>query len=504
MKYAIWTAVSSEAQAAGDKVSLSEQEAKCRGSALDKKWREAAGPYVVPGESRTKWINLRDAENAIPALHEMLDSAQRGDFDILVVYDYSRLRELLDPVSRTLAAYGVQVYSISQPVEPQAPEGFDAYATDTSNAIQLVSGLTSRAEINALRRRYRLGIPRRVIDKGLHTVGMLPYGYRKPPGRELDHDVTPILEPDKAIVLKELKNRFLAGQSIPQLTVWMNTTGLRPARSSKWGVGSVRKILINPYYAGLVQHGAMRIRRDPRTGKSKVMLITDRSKIVENRGRHEPLWDAASYHAIRAELTHRHRRFKGHHTHRLSRLLYCGLCDQPLHVTYYSSHHFDDEHRAWYCKTVPDTWHMHIRDNLALDALADQLTYDLAHKKGLNLPQAEDRCGLLRTALADLEARRERLIDALEIGDLDSGAYSQRVRGIEKRISDTRRELDSADRSVQQKGQHRRVMEELAEMIETLPSWIRNGPAQEVNMLLRQGIERIKVYDGGTVEILYS
>ena len=121
IRYAIWAAVSTAEQAAGDKTSLSVQEDRCREIAGGKGWLEVAGPYIVPGESRTRWVNLRDAEEEIPQLRLMLEAAQRKAFDILVLYDYNRLRDLLAPVAKTLSHYGVQIYSASQPIEPMAP-----------------------------------------------------------------------------------------------------------------------------------------------------------------------------------------------------------------------------------------------------------------------------------------------------------------------------------------------------------------------------------------------
>lgn len=68
---AIWVAVSTQEQAAEDKVSLEVQEEKCRQLIQSRGWQEAAGPYVVPGQSRTRWVNLRDAEQAIPNYLEL-------------------------------------------------------------------------------------------------------------------------------------------------------------------------------------------------------------------------------------------------------------------------------------------------------------------------------------------------------------------------------------------------------------------------------------------------
>src|SRR5688500_15256115 len=97
LRFAVWSAVSTSAQAEQDKASLHEQEEKCRATSFTKGWRESAGPYIVPGESRTRWVNLRDAEREIPALHAMLEDGKRGLYDILALYDYNRLRDLLDP-----------------------------------------------------------------------------------------------------------------------------------------------------------------------------------------------------------------------------------------------------------------------------------------------------------------------------------------------------------------------------------------------------------------------
>ena len=92
-KFSIWGAVSSEKQR--DNASLEEQETKGRSVGTSKGWEESAGPYIVPGESRTRWVNLIHAEQQIPELAQMLEDARMGRFDILVMYDYNRLRDLM-------------------------------------------------------------------------------------------------------------------------------------------------------------------------------------------------------------------------------------------------------------------------------------------------------------------------------------------------------------------------------------------------------------------------
>ena len=74
MRYAILTAVSTLAQTEGE--SLHEQELKSRSVASSKGWTPTGLVYRIEGQSRTRWINLRDAERAIPPLAAALNDAQ--------------------------------------------------------------------------------------------------------------------------------------------------------------------------------------------------------------------------------------------------------------------------------------------------------------------------------------------------------------------------------------------------------------------------------------------
>jgi len=85
IRFAVWTAVSTDAQTASDKVSLSEQETRCRAAGQGRGWSESAGPYVAAGYSRTRHVNLRDAELSIPPLRHLLDDAQKGRYDVLIL-----------------------------------------------------------------------------------------------------------------------------------------------------------------------------------------------------------------------------------------------------------------------------------------------------------------------------------------------------------------------------------------------------------------------------------
>ncbi len=493
VRYAIWTAVSTKPQAAEDQVSLPDQEKECHRLALAKGWVETAGPFVVPGESRTRWINLRDAENAIPALKDMLDSAQRGDFDVLVLWNYNRLRELLDPVARTLQAYRVQLYALSQPVEPQPPDEYDPLASDTANIVQFTSGFTSRAELSEFRRRYKKYMPLRILNKGL-PKGRPPYGFRKPPGRETDRKAVPIQDPVKAAVVVRIKDLFLSGQSLWQIAHLLTADGVpTPAGKREWHDVNVRLILKNDFYSGLVTFGRTRRLLDPRTGAVKI-VENDAFRIVVAKGAHQPLWDEATQRRIEDEFHRRGKKYTGIRTQRLSNLLYCGVCQARVWVAYPGG--YSEAHRRWICSR--DSAHVSIRDSDLLPRVIRELVSALERTDGITVPQSEDRTPLLHASLSDLQARRDRLTDALEVGSLDPATYATRVKSIEQQLSAVQRDLDAARRTTEQDGRRRAALETLALAIKNAPDALQRAPAQQVNAQFRQLLEKIVITPAST------
>ena len=491
MRFAIWCAVSSKAQAEDGKVSLSEQEARCRTSATSKGWSEAAGPFIVPGESRTRWVNLRDAEESIPALKDMLNQAQRGAFDLLLLYDYTRLRELLDPVAKTLGAYGVQLYSLSQPVDPVPPDQYDPASTETASTMQFVSGFTSRAEISAIRRRYRLGMPRRVTEKGL-PPSRIPYGYRKPPGRELDPNAVPVADPVKAPIVIQIKDLFLSGQSLWQVAHHLTAQAIpTPSGGTRWTDVITRHIMTNRFYCGEIHFGLTRRATDPRTGFVKFVLNPP-SRLIVGQGKHIPLWDKGTQRRIDDEFKRRGRKYTGKRTHRLSNLLYCGVCGSRVYCMY--NGYATEYKRRWVC--ITDRAHVNLLDSLLSPRVAEQLARDLKNFEDLQLPAPGPQSPTpdsLTAAITELKARRSRLIDAYESGVLSLTEYTNRVSSLDTRLNENENKLSNSGDTLARHRERLALIDGLTGILEQVPGYLLHAPEQEVNTQLCQILERITV-----------
>jgi site-specific DNA recombinase len=509
MRYAIFCAVSSASQAADDKISLEDQETRCRTTANARGWIETAGPFIVPGESRTIYINLRDAEAAIPQLRKMLDAAQRGRFDVLVIYNFNRLRELIDPITRTLGAYKVQIYSLTQNVEPQPPETYNPYKSDATWIMQLTSQLISKSQISDLRRKYEIGMPARVQKRGLPPIG-IPFGYRKPPGRETDRAATPEPDPVTSPILLAFKDLLLQGRTLSQIVKFALGTGIKPPRGKTWYPQTIRAMLRNPFYAGYVRWGLSKNVTDPRTGQNYRQHTKNPAEIIKEPGKHTPLWDDATHAKIIAELESRGNNYGERHQNPLTRLLRCAACGQSLWMQHNGSRS-EPGRSIWRCQTTTCTQRANIHATQALHQVAEQLATIINALSGdAQTEVLSDAAQLTGNAqaprspepeynqLAELNKRRARLTDIYLAGGINKPEYMQRAAEIDALIThaeNTIAEIESTAASAQDRI---KILLSLVGIVEQLPAWLAQDDAQTVNRLLRALIAHITV-QGETV-----
>lgn len=487
MRFSIWAAVSTIAQAEADKASLGEQETKCRAVGLARGWSEVSGPYIVPGESRTRWVNLRDAEMEIPALHAMLEDAKRGVFDVLILYDYNRLRDLLDPVAKTLANYGAQVFSVSQPVEPIAPEEFHPYASDSESMMRGMSQIISRWQISDLRRKYLYGVSKRVRD-GLPSL-RIPYGYRKPAGQEHDKKAVPIISPGQARIAVEIKEKFLSGVSYYDIRDSLHERGIPSPEGAEWWSHAVIKRLVqNPFYAGKVSFQTHRTVRDPNSpDKPRVKRYVQPSLIAD--GKHKALWSWEDYQAILVEIKRREG-MPRNRRYQFSGLLSCSVCGARL----------VHDQGVWRCKQkegpIKDHIGMTLEESLAIIPRAlQQALYNVD-------PAAPRRITETPVGgVVDLERQRRRVQQAYESELYTLEEAEQKIKAIDRQIKEWKDGEAVRLRQTKEREAFSHTLEEAREILEILPAWIRGQDIRRVNTLLIKLVREIVVTPEGDVRV---
>lgn len=489
LKFATWSAVSTEQQAAEDKVSLAVQQEKTKEHGLRHGWQFVRA-YSAPGQSRTRYASLYHAEKNIPELHALLEAASRREFDLLIIYDLNRFRSLMLQVFDVLCDYNVQLLALSNPRPPVSPQEYSEEQKTAARMLISVSDIISENEISSLRRHYRDKMPRRITDKKLHSgLGLPPYGYQKPPEGQHDRNAVLIQNPEQVSVLIQMKDWFFDGLSLNQIVARLNQQRIPSPRGRTWWVSGVSYILANPFYAGIVTFGATRSRRDRRTGRT----ILTRSNPVSATGKHQPVWDLSTHQRIIAELARRDQASPGYKTRPLSRLLYCWcgsvLWSQPRPGLLY-----------WRCSSFT-RGHVHLTNEKALASLTEALQAALLRLDDISLPQRQDDRPRLKKEISALRGKRKRWLDAYETEALDLSTAAERIRAIDERIAQAEKEIQTAEQSIVNTAQTRKSLEALSIAASVLPRYLREAPPAEANARLREVIKKAIINQDKTVTI---
>ena len=178
-----------------------------------------------------------------PEFHRMLRDAEAGKWAFVVTWKNDRFaRNRYDAAiyKAKLKKCGVRCL-FSQEYIPAGPEGIlleamlegDAEFRSAQMAVDIKRGLAYNAE-------------------HCMVTGAIPFGYRR------TKDYTLELDPDRAPLVKEIYDRFLAGWKITDIANDLNRRGITTASGKPWGRNSFHNMLSNERYTGVYIYGDIR------------------------------------------------------------------------------------------------------------------------------------------------------------------------------------------------------------------------------------------------------
>jgi len=195
-------------------------------------------------------------------------------------------------------------------------QGFDSSAPQ-SQTLLTVHGLVDGLYLDGLREKTFRGVEQLALQ-GLHTGGRV-FGYRHVPiessnkqdsyGRPAIAGVRLQIDLNQAPTIRRIFERYAGGHSMKRIAVDLNRDGIlspqpRDGRSQSWAQSSVRHILLNERYRGIVLWGKTKKIRSPETGKRLYRRQPEgewrRREIPEQRIVSEELWKRPARSAARA------------------------------------------------------------------------------------------------------------------------------------------------------------------------------------------------------------
>lgn len=171
-----------------------------------------------------------------PRLIDLMEAAQTGSYDALVVYKFDRVSRdnaSLTILKRQLNRYGVKLISTAERTEDSAQ----------SRLLENTMAAFSEYEREIIRERMLLGKAKRKSE-GKHAHGQSPYGYRS-----IDGTLTPN-DAEAEIIALIFQMAADSRASSGRVAAKLNRDGIPPRTASKWSPATIRGILRNPAYAG--------------------------------------------------------------------------------------------------------------------------------------------------------------------------------------------------------------------------------------------------------------
>lgn len=247
----------------------------------------------------------------------MLNDARAGRFDVLIVRKLDRLGRSLAALEQ-LSAAKVNTVTTDGALDLASPSG-----RLVANVLTSVS--RAESEIKAERRVFANAQRR---ESGVPTSGRVPYGLVWVPTAD-GRPSTYAHDPERAPVVASVYEQFLAGVSLGSIARDLRTAGVRtmPTKRHPDGapfiVSTVRRILMSPFYAGLLPIP---------TGDGGAYDLNAITRATCRPGNWPAIVTPEQWEEARARLVHPDRKTSPGPTRKwlLSGLAVCGVCRQPI------------------------------------------------------------------------------------------------------------------------------------------------------------------------------
>lgn len=237
MRAALLARVSTEGQAAEARHSLPAQLSALRLRCEREGW-VVVREFVAPGET----ASTNDLARR-PVLRELMEAAERREFDVVVFHESSRLardEELAHWLINRMESFGIRLVNASKDVDYHDAEGRFLYSIDAG-----LDAYWSRKMSSHIKKGKR-----QAFEEG-RSVGSLPFGYVRDEERQV------VVVPVEAEAVRWAFAARLRGVGPSKLAEEFNRRGLSPRSRqgySGFTTSSMQSLLENDFYAGFVRH----------------------------------------------------------------------------------------------------------------------------------------------------------------------------------------------------------------------------------------------------------
>ena len=494
---AIYCRVSTARQNTEDKVSMEDQEERCRAVCQSKGWEivhiydegDASAGTAQRGE-----------------FQRMLADAKTGQFDVIVVREVSRLSRVAQArhaIEDLMVNWGLSVCNARSGMTYSESDGLGA------SLIWTVEAKMAEAELAERSFRTVMGM-RGKAQRGIHPGGRAPYGYRWTGGEQSEI----VVDEETAEVVREIFRCVAEGEKGAAVAAYLNVRGLpSPGNVPRgWYTQTINKIVRQTGYYGVYQYGRRQTKRlnSERDRRGWAQVYTARHGMPPNKipskikvpgtevqeVRLPPIVDEQTWHEANDRLTRtRKRRAVSRRPAILLGTLRCDECGQQMKATWGigkggNAYYFYRCTQHLIDKSRPPCRPTHREQGLSayvpaeaiegkLWQLIDAMLSDhrtLAAAVGATRTEEERSEPVQQDRLRRHELKLERAVRAWDIarrvhfaGDLDAATYSRDREYYEREISMLENEVRRMRQATGERNAQTAIKEQVALISERWP-----------------------------------
>ena len=354
--------------------------------------------------------------------------------------------------------------------------------------------------------------------------GNVPFHYKRFLGYRRGSDGKPEIDPEQAVTVKRIYERFLAGDSLATIASDLNADGIpTPSGVGQWQRGTIESILTNEKYKG----DAVLNKTYIRDCLSKKVMINNGERpkyYVENN--HPAIIDSGTFGRVQEEMARRSGKRKvkqvgtkteqGRYSSKyaLTELLICGECGTPYRRCTWAAN--GKKKVVWRCINRLDYGKKYCHDSPSIEESVLQeaimkavmqtarqnaevlKTLKLHIGMGLSAETTEDNSLDLQIRIAEIEAEFQKMLKAIAADNVE--AFDEEKA---KALMDEKAKLQiQLDRIADTKQKRKNAKSRLDEIF-TIIAALANHPISYDDQIVRQILESVIVESKEKIKVVF-
>ena len=354
--------------------------------------------------------------------------------------------------------------------------------------------------------------------------GNVPFHYKRFLGYRRGSDGKPEIDPEQAVTVKRIYERFLAGDSLATIASDLNADGIpTPSGVGQWQRGTIESILTNEKYKG----DAILNKTYIRDCLSKKVMINNGERpkyYVENN--HPAIIDSGTFGRVQEEMARRGGKRKvkqvgtkteqGRYSSKyaLTELLICGECGTPYRRCTWAAN--GKKKVVWRCINRLDYGKKYCHDSPSIEESVLQeaimkavmqtarqnaevlKTLKLHIGMGLSAETTEDNSLDLQIRIAEIEAEFQKMLKAIAADNVEA-FDEEKAKALMDEKAKLQIQLDRIADTKQKRKNAKSRLDEIFTIIEALA----NHPISYDDQIVRQILESVIVESKEKIKVVF-